>query len=312
MTVAELTDAVRRFVLDELGFDLVAFAPADPMEAEGALYAEWLARGYHGSMDYLARNLEKRIDVRGILPSARSVIVVARNYYTPHDRPDLPGTAKVSRYAWGTDYHRILPKRLKKLHRYLQSLDPAADSRWYVDTGPVMEKEWAVRAGLGWMGKHSNVITRSHGSWLFLGVLISSLDFETALPIADFCGSCTRCIDACPTGAIVQPYVVDATRCISYVTIEEKPKSEIDPGLGRSFDRWVFGCDVCQDVCPWNRFERPTDEAAFEPRPGVLDLTIEQVASMSDEEFAGRFQGSPVKRATAEGFRRNGRGVRGR
>lgn len=312
MTVAERTEGVRRFVLDELRFDLVAFAPVRTLQEEGAHFEEWLARGNHGSMDYMARNVEKRIDIREILPSARTVIVLARNYYTPYHHSARPAHAKVSRYAWGTDYHRILPKRLKRLHRYLQTLDPAAESRWYVDTGPVLEKAWAVRAGLGWMGKHTNVITRSHGSWVFLGVLISSLELAWDHPIADYCGTCTRCIDACPTDAITEPYVVDATRCISFVTIEERPKLEIDPALGARFDNWAFGCDICQDVCPWNRFQRPTDEEAFQPRPGILDLLVEDVVRMSDEEFAERFQGSPVKRATAEGLRRNARGLAGK
>ncbi len=305
----ERTERIRSFLRDELRFDLVGVAPAERMEEEGVRLEEWLARGYHGTMDYMERNVEKRIDIREILPGARSVIVVARNYYTPHQRAAGDDIAKVSRYAWGTDYHRILPKRLRKLHRFLQTIDPAVDSRWYVDTGPVLEKSWAVRAGLGWMGKHSNVITRTHGSWLFLGVFITSMELTYDEPIGDLCGTCTRCIDACPTDAIVEPYLVDASRCISFVTIEQKPKTELDPATGASFDNWVFGCDICQDVCPWNRFQRPTDEEIFQPRPGMLELGLEELREMGDEEFATRFQGSPVKRATAEGLRRNARGV---
>jgi epoxyqueuosine reductase len=303
------TEAVRRFILDELGFDLVGFAPAERMKEEGVRYEEWIALGHHGSMEWMERNVEKRRDVREILPSARSVIVVACNYYTPHEHPDHPDHAKVSRYAWGRDYHNFLPKKLKKLDAFIRSLRPEAESRYYVDTGPVLEKQWAVRAGLGWMGKHTNVITRSLGSWVFLGVLISSVEFDYDDPIPDFCGSCTRCIDACPTDAIIAPYQLDATRCISYITIEQKPKQEIDPGLGGKLDNWAFGCDICQDVCPWNRFRQPTDEGDFEPRPGMLDLTIGELREMSDEEFARRFQGSPVRRATAEGLRRNARGL---
>lgn len=279
------------------------------MEREADLFQEWLGRGHHGTMEWIARNNDKRRDVRQILPSARSVIVVARNYYTPHQHSSQPDHAKISRYAWGRDYHNILPKKLKQLHRYIQTLEPNAESRWYVDTGPILEKQWAVRAGLGWMGKHTNIINRGMGSWLFLGVLISSLELEYDSPIGDFCGSCTRCLDACPTNAFPQPYLLDATRCISYVTIEQLPKEEIPTEYGQQMENWVFGCDICQQVCPWNRFQQPTTEPDFQPRPGVLDLTVEQVRAMSDEEFQERFQGSPVRRAKAEGFRRNGRGI---
>jgi len=306
---AERTALVRRYVLEELGFDVVGFAPAGRMEEEGARYGEWIARGFHGSMQWMERNIERRIDIREILPSARSVIVVARNYYTSHHHAEVPGRAKISRYAWGRDYHNVLPRKLKRLHGFLQTLVPDAESRWYVDTGPVLEKQWAVRAGIGWMGKHTNVITRGLGSWVFLGVLVSSLEFEYTPTIPDFCGSCTRCIDACPTDAIIAPYQLDGTRCISYITIEQKPKDELPVELGERMESWAFGCDICQDVCPWNRFQQPTDEPAFEPRPGVLDLTIAQLREMSDEEFQERFQGSPVRRATPEGMRRNARGI---
>jgi epoxyqueuosine reductase len=306
-----MTVAVRRYILDELGFDLVGFAPAERMEEEGTRYEEWIAARYHGSMEWMERNVEKRRDIRGLLPSARSVIVVARNYYTPHQQPSGPDHARVSRYAWGRDYHNILPKKLKKLDAYIRSLVPDAESRWYVDTGPVLEKAWAVRAGLGWMGKHTNVITRQLGSWVFLGVFISSVEFDYDESIPDFCGTCTRCIDACPTDAIIAPYQVDANRCISYVTIEQKPKDEIPPDLASHLEGWAFGCDICQDVCPWNRFQQPTDEVDFEPRPGMLDLTVRELREMSDEEFQRRFQGSPVRRATAGGMRRNARGLEG-
>ncbi|MBS1912049.1 MAG: tRNA epoxyqueuosine(34) reductase QueG [Bacteroidetes bacterium] len=309
LSQSDLTQAVRTYTLGPLGFDRVGFATAERIEKEGARYLEWIADGRHGSMGWMERNAERRIDVREILPSARSVIVVARNYFTPHRHRDSPEHAKISRYAWGRDYHNVLPKKLKQLHRYLETLRPEAESRWYVDTGPVMEKAWAVRAGIGWMGKHTNVITRDLGSWIFLGVLISSLEFDAGTPIADYCGSCTRCIDACPTDAITAPYQLDATRCLSYITIEERPKDPIPQGLGAQMENWVFGCDICQDVCPWNRFEEPTTEEAFQPRSGVLDLTLDDVKNMSDEEFNERFTGSPVRRSTADGFRRNGRGA---
>lgn len=306
-----ITRNVRRYLLEDLGFDLVGFAPVERLEEEGARLEEWLASGYHGSMGWLERNVEKRRDVREILPSARSVIVVAKNYYTPHEHSTSPDHAKVSRYAWGRDYHNILPKKLKKLHAEIRTLVPDAESRWYVDTGPVLEKQWAVRAGLGWMGKHTNIITRGLGSWVFLGVLISSVEFDYDDPIPDFCGDCTRCLDACPTDAFPEPYLLDATRCISYITIEQKPKEDLSPELGEKLENWAFGCDICQDVCPWNRFSKPTDQTDFEPRPGLLELTVDELRAMSDEEFERRFQGSPVRRATAEGIRRNARGIGG-
>jgi epoxyqueuosine reductase len=307
--INSLTPSVRRYALDELGFDLIGFAPVEMLEEEGAFYREWIEAGLHGSMEWMERNIERRIDPRETLPGARSVIVVARNYYTPFDHSDAPDTAKISRYAWGRDYHNILPKKLKRLHAHIRSLVPEATSRWYVDTGPILEKQWAVRGGIGWMGKHTNVITRSIGSWVFLGVMISDQLFDYDRPVADHCGSCTLCIEACPTQAITAPYQLDATRCISYVTIEERPKPEIEPGFAAQMENWAFGCDICQEVCPWNRFQEPTDEPGFLPRPGLTDITIQEIESMTDAEFATRFEGSPVRRATAEGLRRNARAL---
>lgn len=306
---ADASYALRAYAC-ELGFDAVGFARAERMEVEGMRLEQWLARGYQGSMQWLARNVDRRVDVRQILPSAASVIVVARNYYTPHEHSSSPDAAKISRYAWGRDYHKVMPRMLRQIEERIRSIDPGAQSRSYVDTGPIMEKQWAVRAGLGWMGKHSNLITREIGSWVFLGVVITSLDLEYDEPIADYCGSCTLCIDACPTGAIVEPYVVNGSKCISYITIEQKPRTEITPELGAKLENWVFGCDICQDVCPWNRFERATDESDFEPRNENQTLTVDELCAMTDEEFLARFAGSPVMRAKAEGMRRNARGVR--
>ena len=232
------SSSIRQWGL-ELGFDRVGFARAERLDAEGVRFEEWLAAGRHGSMAWLARDPARRIDPQEILPGARSVIVVAKNYYTPIEHSDSPEHGKVSRYAWGRDYHRILPKKLKKLHRLIiEHLDPEAENRWYVDAGPPMEKAWAVRAGLGWMGKHTNVITRTHGSWVFLGVMFTTLEIEPDDPIPDFCGSCTRCIDACPTDAITAPYELDARRCISYLTIELPGTSRFRPNI---VIRWKAG-----------------------------------------------------------------------
>ena len=304
-----VTEAIRKHALDELGFDMISFTPAKRLDDESSQLEEWLGRGFHGSMAWLERDVERRVDPRTILPSANSVIVFGKNYYTPHEHSRDPGHAKISRYAWGRDYHRILPKKLRKLHRYILTIEPEAENRWYVDTGPPMEKSWAVRAGLGWQGKHTNVITRSHGSWIFLGVMFTSLVLEYQQPLPDYCGTCTRCIDACPTDAIIAPYQLDSTKCISFVTIEEQPKEALDREFANKFDQWVFGCDICQDVCPWNKFQQHTDETDFEPRPGRLDLTFDDLLSMSDGEFEDRFRGSPIMRAKAEGMRRNAREI---
>ncbi len=303
--VDSAADRIREFACDTLGFDLVGFARAERLEEEGARLEEWLAGGLHGAMGWMERDPTRRIDPREIVPSARTVIVLAKNYYTPFEHSDDPEHAKISRYAWGRDYHRILPKRLKKLHRFItEEIDPTVENRWYVDAGPIMEKAWAVRAGLGWLGKHTNVITRTHGSWVFLGVMITSLDLPTSDPIPDFCGSCTRCIDACPTDAITDPYRLDPQRCISYLTIESPRNEPIPEEHRRNLENWVFGCDICQDVCPWNKFQTPTDEEDFAPRPGRLDLTFEEIRGMTEEEFKEKFQGSPVMRAKVEGLQR--------
>lgn len=296
-----------------LGFDLVGIAPAERLEEEGARLEEWLAAGRHGSMEWMARDPERRIDARRLLPGARSVVVVAKNYYTPRRYAERPDVAKVSRYAWGRDYHNILPKRLKRLAAFIAGQEPGAESRWHVDAGPVMEKAWAVRAGIGWLGKHTNVITRSLGSWVFLGALITSAEFDRyTSPIPDFCGECTACVDACPTDAIIAPYQLDANLCISYVTIEQKPKEEIPADIAGRMEGWAFGCDICQDVCPWNSFQQPTDEAGFEPRAGMTALTAGEIESMTADQFARRFEGSPVRRATHAGMLRNARALTGR
>ncbi len=303
MNVTRLTAAIKKQA-SLIGFDKVGIARADRLESESAHLAEWLARGYHASMAWMQRNSEKREDPRSLLPGARSVVAVAMNYYTEHEHSDDPGTGKISRYAWGNDYHAILTKRLEQLLEFISSLDPAARGKVYVDTGPVLEKQWAQRAGIGWEGKHTNVITREFGSWVFLGEIILDLDLEYDQEALDRCGTCTRCIEACPTGAIVEPYVLDSNLCISYLTIEHR--GAIAQELGERFDRWIFGCDICQDVCPWNRkFATPAGEPGFQPREGNLSPRISDFTEMSPQEFEEKFRGSPVRRAKHEGMVRN-------
>jgi epoxyqueuosine reductase len=297
-----------RAAAHDVGFDAVGIARAEPLAEEFARYEEWIDRGMHGTMGYMARNAEKRRDVAEIVPGARSVIVVARTYDTPA-RHDDAASGKISRYAFGDDYHDVLPDMLDRLCDVLRTIDPGSVSRRYVDTGPVLEKQWAVRAGLGWQGKHSNILRRDIGSFFFLGVIITTTDLEADTPQTDMCGTCTACLDACPTQAIVEPYVVDGTRCISYWTIETKPDVEIPADIAGHLDGWLFGCDTCQDVCPWNRFRKETTEPRFFPRDGVTVLDPAAVVTLHPDEFSARFRGSPIKRTKLAGLQRNARAL---
>ena len=291
----------------ELGFSSSGVARAVSLETEGVRLEQWLSRGYHGTMEWMQKNFEKRVDPRQVLPNARSVVSLALNYYTPVQNSENAETGKISRYAWGDDYHIVMTSRIQKLVDCIKLERPEVSARFYVDTGPVLDKAWAVRAGVGWLGKHTNVITKEHGSWVFLGEIILDLELEYDEPIADFCGTCTACIDACPTDAIVGPYVLDSTKCISYLTIEHK--GPIPDGLKPDFNGWVYGCDICQDVCPWNKFQQPTNEAAFFPRSENVEPRLEDLQSISAEEFTRRFKKSPIKRTKRDGIVRNAKAV---
>jgi epoxyqueuosine reductase len=288
----------------ELGFTHVGIAPAGDLAGEGARLRSWLDRGYAASMEWMARSADKRVDPRAVLPGARSVIAVALNYYTPHPHTDRPGSGKISRYAWGDDYHDILTGKLELLWQWMSRENPAAMGRFYVDTGPVMEKVWAQRAGIGWIGKHTNLITPDAGSWVFLGELITTVEFACDTPATDHCGTCTLCIEACPTDAIVEPYVVDSSKCLSYLTIEHR--GEVAGALQPMFEGWIYGCDICQDVCPWNhKFAAESPEPGFQPREENLAPDLQAWSAMSQEQFADTFRGSPIKRAKREGLERN-------
>ena len=286
-----------------LGFSKVGIARGEALAAEGENLAEWLRRGYHGTMGWMEKDPERRADPRVVMNEARSVISVAMNYYTEGAHPNDPTRGKISRYAWGDDYHILLTERLESLVACIKQVRPDAATRLYVDTGPVMDKAWAVRAGLGWLGKHTNVITKEFGSWVFLGEIITDLELVYDEPMADFCGSCRACIDACPTDAIVEPYVLDANKCISYLTIEHK--GEIPEDLAPRFENWVYGCDICQDVCPWNSFQQATTEEAFQPRAQNLDPRLDELGNLTQEEFTTRFRRSPIKRTKRQGLARN-------
>jgi epoxyqueuosine reductase len=299
-TVAErsalVKDASRR-----AGFDACGVAAAGPVDPEDCL-GQWLERGFHADMTWLAETRDVRRDVQRKLPGTRSVVVVARNYYTP-DTTAPSGTGRVARYARGRDYHRALRKPLYRLARYIETLEPGARTYCCIDSGPVMEKAWAVRAGVGWLGKNSLVLRRDLGSWFFLAVILTTVELAPDGPVPDQCGSCTACLDACPTDAIVAPQVVDSRRCISYHTIENR--GNIPEDLQPAFGDWVFGCDICQDVCPWNRRAGETTERDFIPRPGHAFPELEPLAEMDNETFRETYSGSPIMRAKAAGMRRN-------
>jgi len=290
----------------ELGFNKAGIARAEPLEAEGLHLREWLSRGYQGTMDWMSGNIEKRVDPSTIVPGARSVIAVAMNYYTDVQHVTEPGVGKISRYAWGDDYHDILAGRLKLLWSWMQQEFPGVEGRYYADTGPLMDKVWAERAGIGWISKNTNIITQEFGSWVFLGEIITTLELEYDSPATDHCGECTLCIEACPTRAITEPYVVDSNRCLSYLTIEHR--GEIAGPVTEQFENWVYGCDICQDVCPWNqKFSTETGEKGFKPRSWNRAPVLEGWKEMPQEAFQTMFKGSPIKRTKREGLMRNAR-----
>jgi len=291
------------------GFNKVGIAGASSLEDEGRRLKEWLSRSYHGEMSWMAREVEKRIDPRQIFPHAKSVVVVALNYYTPHKHQQNPATGKVSRYAWGDDYHDVMKQKLGSLLSWIREQEPAAEGKICVDIQPTMDKAWAVRAGLGWLGKHSNVITPEHGSWVFIGELLLNLELaHDTERIEDHCGTCTLCLDACPTSAITEPYVVDSNKCISYATIELRAP-ELPAEVEEKLSGWLYGCDICQDVCPWNRFEASTAETRFEPRAGNVNAELNEIRNLTPETYAARFRGSAMKRAKLSGLQRNARAL---
>lgn len=297
----DLISKIRREA-HRLGFFRVGIAPAGTAPNYD-FYRRWLADGYHGGMTYLARQARKRQDPRLVFSDARSLLVLGMNYFSGHRRTDSPLKGRVSRYAWGEDYHRVLRMRLEALLQFIRDEKPATDGLCYVDTGPVMEKAWGASTTLGWIGKHTNLISKDRGSWFFLGVILLNIPLRPDPGGGNFCGTCRSCIDACPTGALVAPYVLDARRCISYLTIEYRgivPR-HLRPLIGNR----IFGCDDCQEACPWNRFARRTFGGNFLPSEerGMHDLI--PLAGITPEAFKRRFGKSPVYRATRDGFVRN-------
>jgi epoxyqueuosine reductase len=292
-----------------LGIDLVGFAPLEAPAPGSERLAGWLAKGGHATMAWMERDPGRRADPRLLLEGAKTILCAGMNYYTPARHAGGQSEGKISRYAWGDDYHDVLGKRLDALLSSIRERHPGINGMVYVDSGPVMEKAWAQRAGLGWQGKHTNVISQEIGSWFFLGEIILDAEVEPDAPETDHCGNCTLCIEACPTGAITGPYVLDAGRCISYLTIEHRgPFPREAAGL---LDGWLFGCDVCQEVCPWNDRAVRTAEPAFEPRGGHVGRDPRRVLGMTEEDFRKEFRKSPVRRAKFEGLRRNAEALLG-
>ncbi|HXE81233.1 MAG TPA: tRNA epoxyqueuosine(34) reductase QueG [Vicinamibacterales bacterium] len=301
-----LTSASIKARAREIGFDLCGIAPAAAFDELGML-REWLARGCAGEMAWMERTAEKRLDVRRVLPSARAVIATATVYNTDREyatRRDVRGEAVVSRYAWGRDYHDVIGARLEELLAWMraQSTEPF-EAKAYVDTGPVQERVFAQYAGLGWIGKNTCLINPDLGSWLFLGVILTSLPLEFDPPAVDQCGSCRLCLEACPTGALVEPRLLDSRRCLSYLTIEKR--GVLDPSLLEEMGTFVYGCDICQEVCPWN--ERPAVSAApeWQPRAAFDRRSLVDLWRLSDDELRALVHGGPMTRAKVVGLRRN-------
>lgn len=284
-----------------LGFLSCGISKAGFLEEEAPRLENWLNKNMHGEMAYMENHFDKRLDPTKLVEGAKTVISLLLNYYPEATQED--GTYKLSKYAYGQDYHHVIKSKLKALQEYIQQEIGAVHGRAFVDSAPVLDKAWAAKSGLGWIGKHSNLLTQQIGSFYFIAELIIDLELEYDTPVTDHCGSCTACIDACPTEAIVDPYVVDGSKCISYFTIELK--NELPDTMKGKFDDWIFGCDVCQDVCPWNKFSQPHQEPLFNPHPELLTMTKQDWQEITDDVFKKVFQKSAVKRTKYEGLSRN-------
>lgn len=288
---------------NELGFFYCGVSKADFLEEEARDLEEWLRRGLNGGMSYMNNHFDKRLDPRILMPGAKSVVSLLLNYFPEKDLSEQHGL-KVSKYAYGKDYHYVIKDKLKNLMDFISQDIGQVEGRVFVDSAPVMDKAWAKRSGLGWVGKNTNLINPKSGSFFFIAELIIDLELEADGPIKDYCGTCTKCIDACPTDALFEPYKIDATRCISYLTIELK--DQIIPGeFKNKMENWVFGCDICQDVCPWNRFSKPNKEKSFEPNEYLLNWTREDIVELTEEVFSAAFKDSAVKRTKYTGLLRN-------
>ena len=318
-TIAQNTQLIKS-VAHELGFSFCGVSKAEFLEAEAPHLEQWLRQGHHGKMEYLENHFDKRLDPRLLVPGAKSVVSLLYNYYPKKDMASPPlspgesgkelhpsreatGKLKIAKYAYGEDYHFVIKEKLKDFLDRLRESIGEINGRAFVDSAPVMERTWAARGGTGWVGKNSLLLNRSMGSFFFLAELILDLELEADGPIKDYCGSCSACMDACPTDAIPEPYVVDGSKCISYFTIELK--EEIPQEVKGKFENWIFGCDICQDVCPWNRFSRPHSEPRFQPQTDLEGMTMKDWEEITEDVFNRVFKNSAVKRAKFSGLKRN-------
>jgi epoxyqueuosine reductase len=286
-----------------LGFDYCGIARAQKLDEDAQRLEQWLNKGMHGAMGYMERHFDLRVDPSRLVPGAKSVITLLKNYYPGHvQETESP---RIAKYAYGKDYHEVIRAQMNQFLQLIQENIGEVNGRGFVDSAPVLERSWAQRSGLGWIGKNGNLINKQNGSFFFIATLITdlSLDYDDAFA-KDYCGSCTRCIDACPTDAILPGKVVNGSQCISYYTIELK-EMLIPSEMNGKFDNWAFGCDTCQDVCPWNRFSKPTNETEFAPIPEILNLSSREWEEMTEESFRKIFRDSPISRTKWKGMQRN-------
>lgn len=301
MSTAEKHTRLIKQKASELGFTSCGISKAEFLEEEAPRLEQWLNAGKHGTMQWMENHFDKRLDPRKLVPGAKSVISFTLNYFPEEiQNPDAP---KISKYAYGEDYHFVIKDKLKDLMHFIQDEIGEVDGRAFVDSAPVLDRAWAAKSGLGWIGKHSLLLTKKEGSFFFIGELILDLELIPDGPTTDHCGSCTACIDTCPTDAIVEPYVVDSNKCISYLTIELR--DSIPESFKGQMEDWAFGCDICQDVCPWNRFSKPTQESRFKPKSELLEMDRADWMEITEEVFKELFRRSAVKRTKLEGFKRN-------
>jgi len=300
MSISKNTELIKAEA-KRLGFLSCGVSKAGFLEEEAPRLESWLNKNMQGEMAYMENHFDKRLDPTKLVPGSKSVISLLLNYFPNETQRE--DSFKISKYAYGTDYHFVIKDKLKELLYFIQSDIGDVHGRAFVDSAPVLDKAWAAKSGLGWMGKHTNLLTKQLGSFYFIAELIVDLELEYDTPVTDHCGSCTACIDACPTQAIVEPYVVDGSKCISYFTIELK--NELPTEMSGKFDDWMFGCDVCQDVCPWNRFSKSHREPLFDPNPDLLSMSKTEWAEITEEVFQELFRKSAVKRTKFSGLKRN-------
>ena len=302
LKAAENAQLIKQLAL-ELGFSFCGISKAEFLQEEAPRLEAWLNKRMHGEMSYMENHFDMRLDPRLLVPVAKSVVSFLFNYFPDPKHAIVPGALKISKYAWGEDYHYVLKDKLKLLMQQLTERIGAIEGRAFVDSAPVLDKAWAKKSGLGWIGKNANLINKKQGSFFFIAELIIDLELEADGPVADHCGTCRACIDACPTDAIVEPYVVDGSKCISYFTIELKKELPLE--WASKMDDWLFGCDVCQDVCPWNRFSAITTEQRFAPREQLLGMSSGEWQELTEEVFTQLAQRSPLKRKGLDGLRKN-------